>query len=226
MAATRFSTAAASSSRATAAPARWLRGLTPAQGGATLTASGNEAPRQPAFGNSPRPLQSSASASAAVTAAARPNAAIPATRGSMPARDGGGGVEPARRRRRDAAQDAATAHAEQLPVPRAGWHVPGHEILNAGGLDPAGFIESRRATGGEPLPGVGDDAVITRRGGITQVTFVIGTASVELLVSGIPQARADSAMHSLAVQAAARMTSPSAAYDMGGTNRFVGASAR
>jgi hypothetical protein len=76
-----------------------------------------------------------------------------------------------------------------------------------------------------PLPGVGDSAVITHRDatGLTSVSFVIGAASAELLVSGVAADRADAAMRSLAVQAVQRMTSPTAAYDLGGVDRFVGA---
>lgn len=97
--------------------------------------------------------------------------------------------------------------------------------FNGKGLDANGFMQRRRESGGVPLPDVGDDAVITQRDrtGLVSVSFVIGAASAELLVSGVAADRADPAMRSLAVQAAQRMTSPAAKYDMGGVDRFVGA---
>jgi hypothetical protein len=96
--------------------------------------------------------------------------------------------------------------------------------FNGKGLDPAGYIQRREREGGVPLAAIGDRAVQTYRAatGLVSVDFVIGAASVSLLVAGVEPNRAQPAMIELARQAADRLTSM-AAYDMGGVERFVGA---
>jgi hypothetical protein len=158
---------------------------------------------------------------AAVSAATRPNAAIPET------------IDPCLLVTAEEASrllGVAVETQRETPQPRTQndcvYRAQGRSFQvmssNGGGLDPAGFIERRRATGGVPWSGVGDAAVITHGTAVTQVSFVVGTASVELVVPALSKDRAESALRPLAVQAAQRLTSPSAAYDMGGSDHFVG----
>ena len=95
---------------------------------------------------------------------------------------------------------------------------------NGGGLDTAGYLEQRRSSGGEALPGVGDGAYLTYRAatGLTSVDFVIERASVGLLVSGIARERADPGLRQLAAQAATRLRTSAAAFRVPGTSRFSG----
>ena len=95
---------------------------------------------------------------------------------------------------------------------------------NGGGLDTAGYLERRRSSGGESLPGVGDGAYLTYREatGLTSVDFVIERASVELLASGIARERADPGLRQLAAQAANRLRTSVAAFRVPGTSRFAG----
>ncbi len=95
---------------------------------------------------------------------------------------------------------------------------------NGNGIDPNGYLERRRNSGGQPLPGVGDGALITYRDvtGLTSVDFVLGRTTVEILVSGVPRERADPVLRSFAAQAVSRLTSGAAAFRMPGRERFVG----
>jgi hypothetical protein len=95
---------------------------------------------------------------------------------------------------------------------------------NGDGIDPAGYLERRRNSGGQPLPGVGDGALITYRDvtGLTSVDFVSGRTTVEILVSGVPRERAEPTLRSYAAQAVSRLTSGAAAFRMPGRERFVG----
>jgi hypothetical protein len=95
---------------------------------------------------------------------------------------------------------------------------------NGGGLDTAGYLEQRRSSGGESLPGVGDGAYLTYRAatGLTSVDFVIERASVGLLASGIARERADPGLRQLAAQAATRLRTSAAAFRVPGTSRFSG----
>lgn len=96
--------------------------------------------------------------------------------------------------------------------------------FNGRGLDPAGYLENRRRSGGVEVDGIGDGAVQSYRQatGLTSVDFVIGGTSVSLLVGGVPAERAQPATVALARAAAQRLTSSGSAYDMGGIDRFVG----
>jgi hypothetical protein len=95
---------------------------------------------------------------------------------------------------------------------------------NGDGIDPAGYLERRRATGGQPLPGIGDGALITYREvtGLTSVDFVLGRITVEILVSGVPRERADPEVRRLAYLAVERLKTGAAAFRMPGRERFVG----
>jgi hypothetical protein len=95
---------------------------------------------------------------------------------------------------------------------------------NGDGIDPAGYLERRRSSGGQPLAGVGDGAVTTYRDvtGLTSLDFVLGRTTVEILVSGVPRERAEPMLRSFAAQAVSRLTSGAAAFRMPGVERFVG----
>ena len=80
------------------------------------------------------------------------------------------------------------------------------------------------ARAGSRSPGVGDGAVWTYRDatGVMSVDFVIGTATFDILIAGIPRERAEPAIRALAAQAAARLTTSAASFRIPGTERFVG----
>jgi hypothetical protein len=96
---------------------------------------------------------------------------------------------------------------------------------NGGGINPEGYLERRRKEGGEPLAGVGDGAVSSYRDatGLASAAFVVGTATVEILVAGVARARALPAVQTFAAEAASRLVSPASSFAQPGLERFVGA---
>ncbi len=100
----------------------------------------------------------------------------------------------------------------------------GVTTYNGGGLDPTGYLEQQRKRGGVALAGVGDGAYLSYRDitGLGAVDFVIGTASFEILTSGLDRNRSLAALKALALQASGRLTSSAAAFEVPGLERFVG----
>jgi hypothetical protein len=95
---------------------------------------------------------------------------------------------------------------------------------NGAGMDIPGYLERHRRQGGEPLASVGDGAFTTYRDatGLTSVAFVIGAATFEITMSGVPRDRSIPAVQSLASQAAKRLTSGQGTFVVPGLPGFVG----
>jgi hypothetical protein len=93
---------------------------------------------------------------------------------------------------------------------------------NGGGLDVAGYL-ANHARDSTPLEGVGDGAYLHYQApsGLTAVNFVIGAASFEILVAGVPRERAEPALRELAATAAKRAVG-SSSFQVPGLERFVG----
>jgi hypothetical protein len=93
---------------------------------------------------------------------------------------------------------------------------------NGGGLDVAGYL-ANHARDSTPLAGVGDGAYFHYQvpTALAQVNWVIGTASFQILVAGVPRERAEPALRELAATAAKRAVG-SSAFRVPGLERFVG----
>jgi hypothetical protein len=94
---------------------------------------------------------------------------------------------------------------------------------NGGGLDVPGYL-ANHARGATPLEGVGDAAYFSYHAptGLTAVNFVIGAASFEILVAGVPRDVAEPVVRELAATAAKRAVG-SSAFQVPGLERFAGA---
>ena len=93
---------------------------------------------------------------------------------------------------------------------------------NGGGMDIAKYL-ANHASGSTPLEGIGDGAYLNYHAptGLTAVNFVIGGATFEILVAGVPRAVAEPALRGLAATAAKRAVD-SSAFQVPGLERFVG----
>ncbi len=94
---------------------------------------------------------------------------------------------------------------------------------NGGGLDVAGYL-ANHARDSTPLEAVGDAAYFHYQAPtkLAAVNWVIGSASFEILVAGVPRERAEPVLRELAPTAAKRAVS-SSAFQVPGIERFVGA---
>jgi hypothetical protein len=93
---------------------------------------------------------------------------------------------------------------------------------NGAGMDIPKYL-ANHATGSTRLEGVGDGAYLNYHAptGLAQVNWVIGTATFEILVAGVPRAVVEPALRGLAATAAKRAVS-SSAFQVPGLERFVG----
>jgi len=95
---------------------------------------------------------------------------------------------------------------------------------NGGGLDVAAYLAGGRTRGGTPVDGIGDGAVFAYNEplNITSLSFVIGAASFDVRVGGVPRARAEPAVRQLAAAAAKRAISSNGAFQEPGMERLAG----
>ncbi len=108
------------------------------------------------------------------------------------------------------------------------YHQKGSELsvaittYNGGGLDVAGYL-ANHARDSTALEGVGDAAYFHYQAPtkLAAVNWVIGAASFEILVAGVPRERAEPALRELAPIAAKRAVG-SSAFQVPGLERFVG----
>ncbi len=96
--------------------------------------------------------------------------------------------------------------------------------FNGNGLDTSAWLGRLRSMGGTPMEGLGDGAVFKYNTalGITDVGFVIGTASFTVTIGGVPRDRAEPAARAFAANMAKRVTSGSGGAATPGLERFVG----
>ncbi len=96
--------------------------------------------------------------------------------------------------------------------------------FNGNGLDTSAWLGRLRSMGGTPMEGVGDGAVFKYNTalGITDVGFVIGTASFSVTIGGVPRDRAEPAARAFAANMAKRVTSGVGTAATPGLERFVG----
>jgi hypothetical protein len=106
--------------------------------------------------------------------------------------------------------------------PKGSQRSVGITTYNGGGMDIPKYL-ANHATGSTALAGVGDGAYLNYHAptGLTQVNFVIGTATFEILVAGVPRDTAEPALRQLAATAAKRAVS-SSSFQVPGLERFVG----
>jgi len=96
--------------------------------------------------------------------------------------------------------------------------------FNGNGLDTTAWLNRLRSMGGTPMEGLGDGAVFHYNNalGVTDVGFVIGTASFTVTIGGVPRDRAEPAARAFAATMAKRVTSGAGGAATPGLERFVG----
>jgi len=96
--------------------------------------------------------------------------------------------------------------------------------FNGNGLDTSAWLGRLRSMGGTPIEGLGDGAVFKYNTalGVTDVGFVIGTASFTVTIGGVPRDRAEPAARAFAANMAKRVTSGAGTAATPGLERFVG----
>ncbi|HUO68248.1 MAG TPA: hypothetical protein VMV37_11965 [Gammaproteobacteria bacterium] len=223
-AATTPATAAAVATSPGAAPAASFASTPAAKAGtpaATSVAASSAAPKPVAA--SPPPQAAAANPSQAVAAPRSSGAALPDTidpcllvTAAEAARMIGTTLEPQR----------TTPQPHQQNDCR--YHQKGSELsvaittYNGGGLDVPGYL-ANHARDSTALEGVGDAAYFHYQAPtkLASVNWVIGAASFEILVAGVPRERAEPFLRELAPTAAKRAVG-SSAFQVPGLERFVG----
>jgi hypothetical protein len=96
--------------------------------------------------------------------------------------------------------------------------------FNGNGLDTSAWLGRLRSMGGTPYEGLGDGAVFKYNTalGVTDVGFVIGTASFSVTIGGMPREQAEPAARAFAANMAKRVMSGAGTAATPGLERFVG----
>ena len=217
-------------------PLSWRRGAAPVSASSGSAATEAAAPAGPAaaFAVAPAPKSTSVAAPAAPQGAANgapqggtapraSGAALPDTidpcllvTAAEAGKLIGTTVDPQRTTPQPHAQNDCRYH------PKGSQRSVAITTYNGGGLDVAGYL-ANHARDSTPLEGVGDGAYLHYQAPtvLTAVNFVIGTASFEILVAGVPREQAEPALRELAATAAKRAVG-SSAFQVPGLERFVG----
>jgi hypothetical protein len=214
----------------------WRRGAAPAGASAAVAttpapkASASAVTPSAAFAPTPAPASAPPPSQAAV---AKPSAAVAAPRSSSAALPDT--IDPCVLvTAAEAAKLIGTTVEPQRTTPQphmqndCRYHPKGSErsvaitTYNGGGLDVAGYL-ANHARDSTPLEGVGDAAYFHYQAPtkLAAVNWVIGTASFEILVAGVPRDQAESVLRELAPTAAKRAVG-SSAFQVPGLERFVG----